>query len=36
MISIELDDRAVLAALAQLRDHAQDLAPAFREIGSSR
>ncbi len=35
MISIELDDRAVLAALAQLRDHARDLAPAFREIGSS-
>jgi phage gpG-like protein len=35
MISIELDDRAVRAALAQLRDHAQDLAPAFREIGSS-
>lgn len=35
MISIELDDRAVLAALARLRDHAQDLTPAFREIGSS-
>jgi phage virion morphogenesis protein len=35
MISITLDDRAILAALAQLRDHARDLAPAFREIGSS-
>jgi phage gpG-like protein len=35
MISIELHDRAVLAALGELRDHAQDLAPAFREIGSS-
>jgi hypothetical protein len=33
MISVELDDRAVQAALAQLRDHAQDLAPAFREFG---
>ena len=35
MITIDLDDRAVLAALAQLRDHLQDLSPAFREIGSS-
>jgi phage gpG-like protein len=35
LISITLDDRAVLAALTQLRDHARDLAPAFHEIGSS-
>lgn len=35
MISFELDDRAVVAALAQLRYHARDLSTAFREIGSS-
>ena len=35
MIRIALDDRAILAALARLRDQARDPSPAFREIGSS-
>ena len=35
MIQIDVDDRAVLAALARLREQARDPSPAFREIVSS-